>query len=74
MFEPKRHASQENEKTVTNMAREKLSSKQIQTAIFQSSGNLLSLSIINKVTQYSEDKINDDEFEGVFTEKEHETH
>jgi len=56
------------------MGRGKLSATQIQTAIFQSSGNLLSLSTINNITQdYSEGIINDDEFDGLFKGREHGT-
>ena len=52
----------------------KLSATQIQTAIFQSSGNLLSLSTINNITQYYSDGIiNDDEFDGLFEGREHGT-
>ena len=43
-FESRRQISQKNEKIVADMGRGKLSHTQIQTAVFQSSGNLLSLS------------------------------
>ena len=62
-FEQKQHVSQENKKMVADMGQGKLSATQIQTAIFQSSGKLLSLSPINNITQYySEGIINDNEF------------
>ena len=49
------------------MGRDKLSATQIQTAGFQSSGNLLSLSTINSIIDYySNGIINDHEFDGVF--------
>ena len=49
------------------MGRGKLSATQIQTAVFQSSGNLLSLSTINSITDYySNGIINNHEFNGVF--------
>ena len=56
-----------NEKVVADMGRGILSGTQIQTAVFQSSGNLLSLSTINSITDYySNGIINDYEFDGVF--------
>ena len=49
------------------MGRGKLSVTQIQTAVFQSSGNLLSLSTINSIIDYYSNVImNDYEFDGVF--------
>ena len=41
-----------NEKVVADMGRGILSGTQIQIAVFQSSGNLLSLSTINSITDY----------------------
>ena len=53
------------------MGRGKLSAKQIQTAVFQSSGNLLSLSTINSITDYySNGIINDHEIDAVFEGRE----
>ena len=51
-FESRRQVSEKNEKLVADMGRGKLSATQIQTAVFQSSGNLLSLSTINSITDY----------------------
>ena len=66
-YEMNKQLSSENEKFVANMDLGKLSSTQIQTAVFQSSGDLLSLSTIYSITEYySKDIINDDEFDGIF--------
>ena len=49
------------------MGRGKLSTTQIQTAVFQSSDNLLLLSTINSITEYySKGIINDNDFHDVF--------
>ena len=59
--------SVENEKSVANMGHGKLSSTQIQTAVFQSSRNLISLSTIKSIADYySKGIVNDDEFDGIF--------
>ena len=59
---------------VANMGWGKPSKTKIPTAIFQRSGNLLSLSTINNITQYySEGIINYDGFDGVFEGREHGT-
>ena len=58
-FESKQYISEESEEIVTDMGQGKPSATQIQTSIFQSRGNLLSMSTINKITQYySEGMIN----------------
>ena len=56
-----------NEKLVADMGLGKLSAIQIQTAVFQRSGNILSLSNINSITVYYSKGIrNDHNFDGVF--------
>ena len=57
-----------NKKLVADIGHGNLSTIQIQTAVFQSSGNLLSLSAtINSITDdYSNDITNDYEFDDVF--------
>ena len=66
-FESKRQISQNNEKIVADMGQGKLPPTQIQTAVFQSSGNLLLLSTIDSKTDYySNGIINEHEFDGVF--------
>ena len=59
--------SVENETLVTDMGYGKLSSTQTQTAVFQSSGNISSLSSINAITEYySKGIVNNDEFEYIY--------
>ena len=66
-FESRHRGSEKNEKLVADMGRGKLSATQIQTAVFQSSGNLLSLSTINLITDYySNGIINDHEFDALY--------
>ena len=67
VFESRRQLSEKNVKLVADMGRGKLSATQIQSAVFQSSGNLLSLSTINSITDYYNNGIiKDYEFDGVF--------
>ena len=70
-FESRRQLSEKNEKLVADLGHGKLSATQIQTAVFQSSGNLLSLSTINSIMDYySNGIINDHNFEGIFEGRE----
>ena len=64
LFESRQQISNESQKLVADMSRGKPT--QIQTAVFQSSGNLLSLFSIDSFMEYcSNGIINDNDFDGV---------
>ena len=67
LFESRYQILNDNDKLVADMGRGKLSATQIQTTVFWSSVNLLSLSTINSITKYySKGITNNNDFDGVF--------